>query len=164
MEWIFAGITVAAALIATFGQNMRSAVLALWVAGLGVGGIYLTIGAEFLAIVQWIVSTLLTITFVFFAVMFGEYHSAQIQRTKQEWVLVLLSTLSGIGFSFVIWLGSKELSFDPSILKNNGIELKVLGQILIEKNFISLEVLALTLFLVLVGGGVVARFERSDSQ
>ncbi len=52
MGWVFAGITFSAVLMATFERQMRRAILALWVAGIGVGAMYLTVGAEFLAITQ----------------------------------------------------------------------------------------------------------------
>lgn len=69
--WVFAGLTLGAALMATFAFNIKRAILALWVVGLGVGAVYLTVGAEFLAIIQCMVSTLVTISLVFFSVMFG---------------------------------------------------------------------------------------------
>ena len=164
MEWIFAGVSLAAAAVATFTQNMKTAILALWVAGLGVGCIYLTLEAEFLAVIQWIVSTLLTITFVFFAVMFGEYNPSPRNRSKYEFIRIFLSILVGTGFSGIIWLGATGLGTGQVLLTGHVTDLKTLGQLLIQKHFISLEVLALTLFLVLVGGGAVARFERRDSQ
>ena len=163
MVWIFAGITLSAAIVATLVQNMRQSILALWVAGLGVGAMYLTMEAEFLAIVQWIVSTLLTITFIFFAVMFGEYGRSERKRTRQEVVLTVLSILLGLGFAAIIGLGTEGLWTWTTEFKSYATDLRSLGQLLIEKNFLSLEVLALTLFLVLVGGGVIARFEREDS-
>src|ERR1700761_6658818 len=97
MVWIFAGITLSAVLLATFVNQMRRAILALWVAGLGIGALYLTIGAEFLAIIQWIVSTLVTISFVFFAVMFGEFNSVQSKKQGTGYVLRILCIL--LGFS-----------------------------------------------------------------
>jgi NADH:ubiquinone oxidoreductase subunit 6 (subunit J) len=42
-----------------------------------------------------------------------------------------------------------------------GNDLASLGKVMVENHIISLEVLALTLFLILVGGGVVARPESS---
>ncbi|MGZ3698551.1 MAG: hypothetical protein ACXWP5_10475, partial [Bdellovibrionota bacterium] len=74
MMWVFVGVTLSACATATLVGNIRRAALALWVASLGVGGIYLTMGAELLAVIQWVVSTLVAISFVFFSVMFGEYH------------------------------------------------------------------------------------------
>src|SRR4051812_19130337 len=109
MGWIFAGITLSAVLMATFVRYMRRAILALWVAGLGVGAIYLTVGAEFLAIIQWIVSTLVTISFVFFSVMFGEYNAPKTPIKGEGILVVLLSLLLGAAFATVIWLGSHGL-------------------------------------------------------
>ena len=164
IEWVFSGITLSAVLVATFTHTMRNSILALWVAGLGVGAIYLTIGAEFLAIVQWIVSTLLTITFVFFAVMFGEYSLENEQRTQKEYILTFFSILVGIGFSVTVWYGTRHFEQLSLASSSGSTDLNALGKLLIEQNFVALEVLALTLFLVLVGGGVIARFERSDSE
>src|SRR3954464_12118565 len=103
---VFSGITLAAVCMATFVRNMRHAILALWVAGLGVGAVYLTLGAEFLAIIQWIVSTLVTISFVFFSVMFGEYNVPKPLIKKDSVLMILLSLLLGAAFAAVIWLGS----------------------------------------------------------
>lgn len=162
MVWIFAGVVLSAALIATLVQNMRQSILALWVAGLGVGGMYLTMEAEFLAIIQWIVSTLVTITFIFFSVMFGEFGRLERSRTRKEWALTVFSILIGMGFAGVIGLGTSASDKNTLHFGNDSMGLKGLGQVLVEKNFISLEVLALTLFLVLVGGGVIARFDKHE--
>lgn len=164
MGWIFAGITLSAVIMATFEQRMRRAILALWVAGIGVGAMYLTVGAEFLAIIQWIVSTLVTISFVFFSVMFGEYHSVQAPSTKVRSPLILiLSLFLGSAFAGIIWLGARDFPEITLVLSKEGSDLGSVGKMLTQDNLLSLEVLALTLFLVLVGGGVVARSEGSDS-
>lgn len=165
--WIFAGITLGAALMATFVSPIRRAILALWVVGLGVGAIYLTVGAEFLAIIQWIVSTLVTISFVFFSVMFGEYNPPKEQSKKsasQGVLLLALSVILGLSFSAIIWLGAESLPETAFVVEPKSGDLSSLGRVLTHENLLSLEVLALTLFLVLVGGGVVARFEGSDPQ
>lgn len=163
MEWVFAGIALSAALTATVVQNMRRAILALWVAGLAVGALYLTLEAEFLAVVQWIVSTLLTLTFVFFAVMFGEFKPYDRRRSRNEWLLISLSAFLGLAFSLIVGMATQNLASDAGARVHTLSDLKELGQLLIEKNFVSLEVLALTLFLVLVGSGVVARSGKKDS-
>ncbi len=168
ISFIFSGITLAAVFIAAFVTNMRLAILALWVAGLGVGAVYLTLGAELLAIVQWIVSTLVTIAFIFFAVMFGEYRDSQekdsegSQKSKTKIVFTTLSLLLGAAFALVIWNGSNDLPASNRMSVPMPVDLGVMGKILTQENLLSLEVLALTLFLVLIGGGVVARLERED--
>jgi NADH:ubiquinone oxidoreductase subunit 6 (subunit J) len=162
--WIFAGITLSAVVMATFAANMRQAVLALWVAGLGVGAMYLTVGSEFLAIVQWIISTLVTLSFVFFAVMFGEYNAPKARHSGINILLTSLSVALGFCFAAVVWLGSKDLPDNFHVPPTGGNDLEVVGRTLTQNNLLSLEVLALTLFLVLVGGGVIARSEGGDTK
>jgi len=159
MGWVFAGITLSAVLMSTFVGHMRQAILALWVAGLGVGAMYLTVGAEFLAIIQWIVSTLVTISFVFFSVMFGEYNAPRAPIKGESVLKVLLSLLLGAAFAAVICLGSQGLPESALVPAGAVTDLALVGRKLTQENLLSLEVLALTLFLVLVGGGVISRSE-----
>ena len=163
VSWIFSGITLAAVLMAPFVGHMRVSILSLWVAGLGVGAVYLTLGAEFLAIVQWIVSTLVTITFLFFAVMFGEYDPPAVKRDSKTFVVQVVSLILGCVFAIFLGMISRHLPNGAQTEFPDGSDLKVLGRVLTQENLLSLEVLALTLFLVLVGGGVVARSEGEES-
>jgi NADH:ubiquinone oxidoreductase subunit 6 (subunit J) len=161
--WIFAGITLSAVLMATFENHMRRAVLALWVAGIGVGAMYLTVGAEFLAVIQWIVSTLTAISFIFFSVMFGEYHSPTPKAGVQGRLFVILALILGATFAAVIGIGSEELRESTLTLVLQESDLGTIGKKLTAEHLLSLEVLALTLFLVLVGGGVIARNEGGNA-
>ena len=165
VAWVFAGITVGAAFLASFVSDIRRAVLALWVAGLGVGAIYLTLGAEVLAIVQWIVSTLVAISFIFFSVMFGEYGQREIQIAfDRRLVKTGMAVLLGLGFAWVIWFGARHLPSDQYSQSMEGSDMAALGKTLTNQHLLSLEVLALTLFLVLIGGGVIARPERQKEK
>jgi NADH:ubiquinone oxidoreductase subunit 6 (subunit J) len=169
ISWIFSAIALGAALTATLVQGMRRAILALWIAGIATGCIFLTVGAETLAVIQWIISTLIAIALFFFAVMFGEYESNQNEtRTLREMlnrktiVSALIATVIGAAFAFIIYLGASDLSGGEAPVAAAGNDLASLGKVMVENHIISLEVLALTLFLILVGGGVVARPESSD--
>jgi len=162
MTWVFAAITLGAVFLATFANDIRRAVLSLWVAGLGIGALYLTIGAELLAVVQWVVSTLVAISFVFFSVMFGEYNAADQPNARERIVPVLITGVLGAAFAAVIWIGANEFPELQSILPVEGSDLLSMGKSIANEHLISLEVLALTLFLVLVGGGVVARPEDDE--
>src|ERR1700756_4739407 len=128
MELIFAGITLSAVLMATFVNHTRRAILSLWVAGLGVGAMYLTIGAEFLAIIQWIVSTLVTISFIFFAVMFGEYNLPTPRGVGNSLVLTFLSLFVGAGFTAAIWTGGREFPESAFVLEAGGSDLGIVGR------------------------------------
>ena len=175
IHWAFSVIAVGAIGLATFSRRIRSAILALWVAGLAIGAVYLTLGAELLAIVQWIVSTIVAISFVFFAVMFGEYSSTGIREnsssvpdrnlSRRGGLISISAVVLGSLFPVLIWLGSGHLPESMLVLPTVDNDLASLGRKLAQEDFIALEVLALTLFLVLVGGGVIARPEgawRSD--
>ena len=160
--WIFAGITLGAVLSATFVGDIRRAVLSLWVAGLGIGAIYLTLGAEVLAIVQWIVSTLVAISFVFFSAMFGEYGPGEGFKFDRRLIKTGLGVLVGAAFAWVIWFGAGQLPEEQLVQPVEGTDIAALGKALTGQHLLSLEVLALTLFLVLVGGGVIARPDGGD--
>ncbi|MBI2711499.1 MAG: NADH-quinone oxidoreductase subunit J [Bdellovibrio sp.] len=165
-SWAFAGLTLGAAILATFASNIKRAILALWVVGLGVGAVYLTVGAEFLAIIQCIVSTLVTISLIFFSVMFGEYQVEPASKVKffspANVMRTVLALFLGAGFAAVIGLGVRGLPLENLTQSVSGSDLAALGRALTQDNLLSLEVLALILFLVLVGGGVIARLERSE--
>ncbi len=176
--WVCAALALVSALSACMVRDLRRAILSLWMCSLGVGGLYLAMGAETLAIVQWIVSTLIAIAFIFYAVMFGEYSaqeeaSVPAQPVSKKILQMGLPALLGIAFTATIWIGASHLpntqvvEFGPvpqmdgaQIIANQNVA--VLGNALAEKHFLSLQILGLTLFLVVVGGGVVARPERSD--
>ncbi len=165
-SWAFAGLTLGAAVMATFVSYIKRAILALWVVGLGVGAVYLTVGAEFLAIIQCMVSTLVTISLIFFSVMFGEYQAegaakSSFRFSPAQIVQTLLSVALGVGFVGVIWVGVRGMPAE-NLDQNSGSDLGALGRALTQHNLLSLEVLALILFLVLVGGGVIARLERNE--
>jgi NADH:ubiquinone oxidoreductase subunit 6 (subunit J) len=162
--WIFAGITLGAVLTATFVGDIRRAVLSLWVAGLGIGAIYLTLGAEVLAVVQWIVSTLVAISFVFFSVMFGEYGPGEEFKVDRRLIKTGLGVLLGLAFAWVIWFGGGHFPDELLPQAGEGTDIAALGKVLTGQHLLSLEVLALTLFLVLVGGGVIARPDPQEDE
>jgi NADH:ubiquinone oxidoreductase subunit 6 (subunit J) len=153
--------------MATFETSMKRAILSLWVAGIGIGALFLTVGAEFLAIIQWIISTMVAISLIFFSVMFGEYHAilkdasfAKARTTPR--LLVILALLLGAAFATVILIGAVSVPERSLDLVAQVVDLGTLGQKLTQEHLLALEVLALTLFLVLVGGGVIARVEEGD--
>lgn len=158
--WALSLITLSAAVMAAFVGDIRRATLALWVAGLGIGGIYLSVGAEVLAIIQWVVSTLIAISFIFFSVMFGEYGAGRMRMDRKALIGTGLALAAGAAFAVTAWMGFSRLSGEQLAIPGAGNDLAALGKSLTEDHLLSVEVLALTLFLVLIGGGVVARPEN----
>lgn len=170
ISWIFSIIALGGALTATVVQGMRRATLALWITGLAMGCLFLTVGAETLAILQWIISTLVAIALFFFAVMFGEYESKKDEQVpfyktlnRKTVVSAIIATVIGLAFAAIIYLGASDFPASPTPAPAAGNDLASLGKVIVENHILSLEVLALTLFLILVGGGVVARPEPTEN-
>lgn len=157
--WVFPVITLAAVFMAAFVPDIRRATLALWVAGLSLGCIFLTLGAEVLAIMQWLISTLVAISTVFFAAMFGEYGGEKSGIRNRSFLSIGLALAAGFLFSGLIWFGGSEVPTSLMVVPTEGNDIAALGRNLTDNHLLSLEVLGLTLFLVLVGGGVIARPE-----
>jgi NADH:ubiquinone oxidoreductase subunit 6 (subunit J) len=155
--WICSAITVIAALYATFAGDIRSSILALWAVGLGAGGIYLSLGAEFLAIVQWMVATLIAIGFLVHAVTYGEYGAQDSRPASKRILAAVFPAIVGSAFGAMIWLGVSSLPSAGLFEPVPGPNLAGLGKTLVERHLLSLELLVLTLFVVLVGAGVIAR-------
>ena len=172
--WLCSGMAIGSALLATFVGDIRKAIMSLWLTGLGVGGLYLLMGAELLAIVQWVVSTLVAMGFLFYAVMFGEYGLGDSRPPLKRAAAAFFPTLLGAGFVAVLWYGASELKgftdIQPEAFRTSGMtaqnlgetNLTLLGRVLADEHLLSLEILALTLFLVVLGSGVVARPEEKQ--
>lgn len=163
-SWIFwasATVTLGSAAFAALAGDIRKAALALWLAGLGSGGLFLSLGAELLAILQWVVSTLVAVSFIFYAVLFGEYgqggKGAETAADAPAFKTYSSAVLLGAGFCAVIGLAGSEISVPHDALGSKAGDLAVIGAAVSEDYLLALEIFALTLFLVIVGAGVVAR-------
>ncbi len=67
----------------------------------------------------------------------------------------------GAAFAAIVWLGSgNDVTVVPQPAE--GTDLAAIGKALIHDHLLSLEVLALLLFLTLVGAGVIARPDVPD--
>ena len=167
-------ITFFAAVLATFISDVRRAAISLWIASLALGGLCLGMGAELLAVTEWIVSTLVVISFIFYSVMFGEYGMTDRRVTSKKILAAVMPCLAGVAFAGMIWLGGRHLtglnSIEPIQIPNvakvepaSGEYVTILGKTLAEGHLLSLEVLALTLFLTVIGSGVIGRPEEEGS-
>jgi NADH-quinone oxidoreductase subunit J len=163
MSWVFAVLALLSAAFATLSQNLKYSILCLWITGLGIGAIFLTINAEFLGIIQWIISTLVAISFIFFAVMFGDFGSNE-RRQRRPIYLSVWSLLIGMGFSAVIWLATSGLPVRETTEKFTEIDIKKIGMGLVNTHFLALEVLTMSLFIVLIGCGSITKIEKGNSK
>jgi NADH:ubiquinone oxidoreductase subunit 6 (subunit J) len=162
--WICSGLALVAGGAACFVADIKRAVLSLWVAGLAVGGIYLSVGAELLAVVQWIVATIVAMSFIFYSVMFGEYGKRDPRPLLEKAKGLILPLLIGVAFVGILAITGQltNSEIQPAATPAAGQSLLDLGRRLASEHLLSLEVLGLSLFLVIVGSGVIARPEVID--
>jgi len=155
--WVFSVMAIIFGLVATVVSNIRFASLALWGAGLSTGGIFLVLGAEFLAVVQWITATVLCFSFLFFSSLYGP------KRVKfNPWQFLATATLC-VGFVIMIGYGARELPQDI-LLKETGVRLIDLGKTIVLDNFLMLELVVFILLMAIVGSGVMSRGTMEDDQ
>lgn len=150
--WVCSAMAFVSGFVACIATDLRRSALALWVCGLALGGVYLTLGAEFIAIVQWIISTLIAMSLIFYTVLLGAKEPAH------SWWSVGLSSALGLGFFATLLWGLSDLvrKRPPGGDSKSLIEL---GDLLISKHLFIMEILGLLLFLVIIGVGVLARPE-----
>jgi NADH:ubiquinone oxidoreductase subunit 6 (subunit J) len=156
---VLSTLVIASALIAALSKDSRHVVLGLWVCGMSVGGIFLSFGAEVLAMVQWIIATLGGISLLMASSMCGEL-GEKVPSPVNKFDL-LQAIIVGIGMTAVFGVALFRFQPEIGVLPQSGQDLQALGQLLTEKHSISLNLLAVTLLLVLVGGGVLSRAEES---
>lgn len=155
--WAFGSAAFFLAVFTCLCRRLRPGLLGLWGVGLAMGAVYLSVGAEALAVIQWVVSTAGALSTVFFVVMFDEPGAP----TRESRVRLGLGLLLGLGFCLVVGLAVSRLSAPPAFEAAGGArDLAGVGDILAENQLLSAEILGLTLLLALVGGGVVARSNR----
>jgi len=160
MAWIFGISILIAAGIAALLENTRKSILFLWFAGMLAGCFFLSCQCELLAVIQWIVSTVVCLSLLHFATLFGEHTTTWREeiRDKARFKLQhLLSLGVATGFGSLIWFVSRNFPHEISAPEN--IDLHSLGRLMADHHLPSMEVLALTFLVVIIGGGVIARQE-----
>ncbi len=159
-----AALIVLGVSVATLSRSIRVVILSLWLVGLVVGAIYSSIGAEVLGFMQLAAATLTSVSFYFFSMIFGgEIESNEKEGVnhvfKQVLILIFSSFYSLIlGFGFHSIVGKQA----PVNFQFSKVEMNLLGEKLINEYVISFELIVVTFFLILIGGGVLARPEKVD--
>jgi NADH:ubiquinone oxidoreductase subunit 6 (subunit J) len=147
---ISAVIAVFGALAAALTSDVRSSGLAIWVCGVAMGSIFLATGSEFVAVVQWISSTLIALGFVLYSVAFG------VDDRRPEVLKVLLGLLVGGAFVGCLAYALRESSVAVEVT-TRGSDLSEFGRVVFTKYALVLEMVAVTFLLVSLGMGVLAR-------
>ena len=152
---ILALYTVATAILAVRTETLTYS--ALWLAAMliGVAGLFLTLGAEFLAVIQVIIYAGAVVSLILFAIMFAQHRGSEPKPGSNRarggllallFVLILSALLSGVGPWRVLPEGREGFL--------------ELGRTIFKDYLLPFEVLSVLLLAALVGAVFLAKRER----
>ena len=153
---ILSGLAITSGAFVVMSDRLRSAAWFLWVCGMSVGGVFLSFGAEYLAVVQWTLSTLAALSFLFYSVLFGEE-----KKSERTWSWSAVAFAAGLGFVVIAVTALRDLP-GSARSANSVISLSAVGRALISDDFLALKVLVVALLVVTVGAGILSRPEVED--
>jgi NADH-quinone oxidoreductase subunit J len=156
--WLMTVITVAGALLAVAPKNIVHNILGLALAMLGISGIYLFLGSQFVAMMQILIYVgAICMTYIFAIMLSPPLELEMPERGKGKVVTALLVSLVAFIVMTQTILSSKwgnyaEVSRDWSI--------KSLGQQLLSKYFLVFEMISLLLAIAIIGAIMIAGLVR----
>jgi len=153
--YLFGFLSVLLGVFAALSTSIKNAAFYLWLCGLSLGVTFLVAMSEFVALAQWLVSSLIYLTFVF--------HTQKSEDASflSDWVKQGLSGFIGFLFILGLYFGLKD-SVSRIRLGDDLISVYELGHYILSDQLLSVEVLSLSFFLVVVGIGVLGK--RKDSK
>lgn len=160
---ILALYTVGTAILAVKTETLTYS--ALWLAAMliGVAGLFLTLGAEFLAVIQVIIYAGAVVSLILFAIMFAQHRgsrysdpSPQVTNRARGGLLAALLVL----ILFVLLLGVAPWRVPPQG-REGFLEL---GQAIFKDYLLPFEVLSVLLLAALVGAVFLAKRERPPAE
>lgn len=165
---VFSIMTVASAALAILFSDTRKVIIASWIASMSVGALFLACGAEYLAFVQWITGTLVAISFIVYATLFGEYGPVDSRSARERVFDAIPAILVGAAFFGMVMLALREpspgaaASVAATAAMTGANDLMAAGKNLAERHVLSLELVAFMLLAALIGAGVISRGERPE--
>jgi len=147
---VSSAVSVFFAVMACAGLSSKRTICFLWLCGLGVGGIFLSLGAEFLALVQWMTATLLLMVMSYLSMLLkdGETQTKRMKRTR---VFVTLGGVVTVAVIASIDVGTLS-AFGPNTELEKGGIMSV-AQLLVGKYAVTFGVFCVLVFVSIVGIG-----------
>jgi NADH:ubiquinone oxidoreductase subunit 6 (subunit J) len=161
--YVFGGMTALAAIGVVVSQNIVRTAVCLLLALLGVGGLYLSMHAEFLAAVQLVVYAGGTLVLIIFGVMLTNNSTQQLYRAKRIEVilggaLALFMAYALITAILYSGLGSRAADGKGSYPILN------LGEAFLGDYLAPFELISVLLLAVMIGAAYLAKGRRKGQE
>jgi NADH-quinone oxidoreductase subunit J len=148
--YIFAGLTLVGALLTI---TRRSAVLsAVWltVSLLGVAGIFLLLGAEFLFVAQIVLYTGgITLLFLFVFMLVNLDAAAKVRQFRRAWPLIILAG-GGLAAELIALLAKSGITWPKGGAFAAG-NTEAVADLLLSRYFVAFEAISVLLLVAIVG-------------
>jgi NADH:ubiquinone oxidoreductase subunit 6 (subunit J) len=158
--WILAAVTIVSGLMVVSLRNIFHCALCLIVCLSGVAGIFILLGAEFLAAAQILIYVGAVSILMIFAIMLTSRLGTQtISQTNENVAVAFLTCLVFFCMSvFLTYRTSVWMPAEEALPEKNTFEI---GRLLMSSFMVPFEVVSVLLVAALVGAIVLAREERS---
>jgi NADH-quinone oxidoreductase subunit J len=153
--WILAAITVGSALMVVAVRNLVHAVVYLILSFVGIGGLYITLSADFVAVTQILIYAGAISVLLLFAIVLTPRGSRDNAESFLRLPAVLVALLVGITLGYV------ALDTDWSIAGRGGFEetASEIGELLLDKYVLPFEIASVLLLVAMMGAIVIVRPE-----
>lgn len=156
--WSLSALTIGSALMIIASRNLIHAVIFLILSFIGVAGLFITLSADFLALVQILVYVGAIAVLMIFAILLTPRAARDNSETTMRYPAMLLMGLVIAAGTFVAletdWGGMRDQAI--------GTQAKIIGESLINEYVLPFEIGAVMLTAALVGAIALAREDPED--
>lgn len=157
MFYVIAGAMLVSAAVMVFGRNIIYNAVGLLFTFIGVAGLYVLLGADFLAAVQMLIYVGGILVLLLFGVMLSQKITGMVMRTGTLQVLPAVIVCAGVAAILIrlIWSNDWAVTKPPELPATTA----TLGTLLLGDYLIPFEIVSILLLAALVGAAYIARRE-----
>lgn len=159
---VFAGATVAGALIAVNTLRIIRSVCGLAMAAIGLAGLFYYLNSPFLALMEILIYVGAVCVTIIFAVMLAEPDEPTPEKLIKPYPVlgVLAAAIVGFGIFYAIAHTSVTAKWPNPVAKLNDGSVKDIGESLLTTYSLPFELISLVLLVAIIGALVIARGGR----
>ncbi len=157
--YLLSAISIISALLVVTVRNLVRAIVYLALFFLSIAGLYITLNAEFLAVVQvFIYVGAVIVLFLFLIMLTGRITDMHQPQHNRQRLIALFTCL--LLLLLIVWIFSRVVGTGCQITKN--LPLEIFGIILMRKYLLPFELISVVLLVALVGALFIARKDKKD--
>ncbi|MGX3012071.1 NADH-quinone oxidoreductase subunit J [Helicobacter sp. 23-1044] len=160
--YLFAILVIASFSVAVLSANILYSMSALAAGMIFISGLFFTLGAEFLGVVQIAVYTGAVMALYAFGMMFFDSSKEVCEYRKHTKTIAFLSVGSALLVAIIILMPRVLILQSTASAQNLG-NVESLGQLLFTKYLLPFELAAIMLLIAMVAGIILVKKDLSDS-